>query len=69
MNDIELDLSSYLCPEPILITKKVMEKLANGQKLVISINATTSFTDFQLLCEKYGYQAISLDERKLIIYR
>lgn len=54
--DYQLDLRSYLCPLPLLMTKKALVHLKQGDRLNVLLNDKSSVADFELLCQQYGYK-------------
>lgn len=55
-----LDLRAYLCPLPLLMTKKALIKLASGDSLKIHLNHTSQLDDICLLCEAEQYQIVDV---------
>lgn len=49
-----LDLQSYLCPLPLLMTKKALSQLKAGEELIVLLNEQSSQRDFELLCYTMG---------------
>ena len=49
-----LDLHSYLCPLPLLMTKKALSQLKAGEELIVLLNEQSSLRDFELLCYTMG---------------
>lgn len=73
MSVYKLDLTHFLCPLPLLMTKKALTQLAAGDELHLYLNQQTSFVDLQLFCQDKGY-LLSLVKtpptyQKLIIYK
>ena len=51
-----LDVLGRVCPYPLVLTKKAMEKLASGQILKVKCDAPASAEDsIPKFCEKQGY--------------
>jgi tRNA 2-thiouridine synthesizing protein A len=51
-----LDVLGRVCPYPLVLTKKKMEKLASGQVLKVMCDAPASAEDsIPKYCEKQGY--------------
>jgi len=51
-----LDVLGRVCPYPLVLTKKAMEKLASGDVLKILCDAPASAEDsIPKFCEKQGY--------------
>ncbi|OOH91206.1 hypothetical protein BMT54_02845 [Pasteurellaceae bacterium 15-036681] len=48
----QLDLRQYLCPLPLLMTKKAVKDLVAGDQLEILTNHSVSLRDFELMCEE-----------------
>lgn len=57
-----LDLRSYHCPIPLLMTKDALEKLAKGHYLEIQFGNTSVAKDFEVLCKEMGYRIISCEK-------
>lgn len=51
-----LDLSGYICPIPLLTTKKAMTDLKKGDSLEILLNKQSSLADFELLAQERNWQ-------------
>lgn len=51
----ELDLTSYRCPLPLLMTKKALVELQTGDVLKVRISAENGSGDIQLYCRQQGY--------------
>lgn len=49
----QLDLAAYLCPLPLLMTKKALASLTQGDTLIITTNQSVSLSDFTLLCHAH----------------
>ncbi|WP_044470739.1 sulfurtransferase TusA family protein [Mannheimia massilioguelmaensis] len=60
----QLDLTQYICPMPVLLTKQALENLPQGHQLIILVNYTSAAKDFELLCKKYNYQLISVESKQ-----
>jgi tRNA 2-thiouridine synthesizing protein A len=51
-----LDVLGRVCPYPLVLTKKAMEKLASGQILKVKCDAPASAEEsIPKFCEKQGY--------------
>ncbi len=52
-----IDLLGRVCPYPIVLTKKEMEKISSGAVLKILCDSSTMVEDtIPRYCEKHGYQ-------------
>jgi len=61
-----LDMLGRVCPYPLLMTKKAMEKLNPGEVLKVLSDAPASVEDsIPKFCEKQGYilQTIRLEDK------
>lgn len=59
----QLDLTTYACPLPLLMTKKALITLEQGDKLDVLL-ASPYLTDFELLAQELGiilYHDITLE--------
>lgn len=67
--DYQLDLSSYRCPLPLLMTKKALQKLSQWQSLRIQINHQSVYSDFVALCEDLGFyiEKVAEEEGRLTL--
>lgn len=63
----KLDLTTYRCPLPLLMTKKALTQLQQGDELVIELNSLSAVQDFKLLCEQYQYQLQEISSGQLKI--
>ncbi|MDU8924149.1 sulfurtransferase TusA family protein [Pasteurellaceae bacterium LIM206] len=57
----QLDLTTYLCPLPLLMAKNALSKLEKHDRIEILLNPAGTLRDFELLCEKEGYRFISVE--------
>lgn len=48
-----LDLTSYSCPLPLLMTKKAMNDLKKGDSLLVLLNKQSCLADFELLAKEH----------------
>jgi len=52
-----LDVLGRVCPYPLVLTKKAMEKLGSGEVLKVKCDAPASAEDsIPKFCEKQGYE-------------
>jgi len=61
-----LDTLGRVCPYPLLLTKKAMEKLGNGQVLKVLCDAPASAEDsIPRYAEKsgFGFEAVKLSDK------
>lgn len=56
--DYQLDLTAYRCPLPLLMTKKALKGLEQGDKLYLLLNEYVGLNDFQLLAEENGFALV-----------
>ncbi|QIM65352.1 sulfurtransferase TusA family protein [Frederiksenia canicola] len=52
--DYQLDLTAYRCPLPLLMTKKALQQLKQGELLKVLLNETATLNDFILLGHTMG---------------
>lgn len=52
--DYQLDLTAYHCPLPLLMTKKALQQLKQGELLKVLLNETATLNDFILLGHTMG---------------
>ncbi|KAE9535364.1 sulfurtransferase TusA family protein [Ursidibacter arcticus] len=57
--DYQLDLTAYSCPLPLLITKRAIQQLNKGERLLLKVSPYTIFSDFELLCQQQGDLSIT----------
>ena len=62
----QLDVSRYLCPLPMLMTKKALQQLAIGDQLWLTLGPQTNIREITLLCEQHGYHVEQIDTAVLI---
>lgn len=53
--DYQLDLTAYRCPLPLLMTKKALKGLEQGDKLYLLLNHDVALNDFELLAEHRNF--------------
>lgn len=61
-----LDTLGRVCPYPLLLTKKALEKMGSGQVLKVLCDAPASAEDsIPRYAEKqgYGFEAVKLDDK------
>ena len=61
-----LDTLGRVCPYPLLLTKKAVEKLSSGQVLKVLCDAPASAEDsIPRFCEKSGlaFESVKLDDK------
>lgn len=54
--DYQLDLREYRCPLPLLMSKKALKSLQQGDFLTIWINQFSSISDFRLLAKEMNLE-------------
>lgn len=52
--DYQLDLREYRCPLPLLMTKRALAQLEQGDRLYIWVEDLVSVGDFQLLSKRFS---------------
>ncbi|MGX2969743.1 sulfurtransferase TusA family protein [Ursidibacter sp. B-7004-1] len=68
--DYQLDLTAYSCPLPLLITKRVIQQLSKGERLLLKVSPYTIFSDFELLCQQQGdLSIVQLELHKWILHK
>ncbi|MGX3021305.1 sulfurtransferase TusA family protein [Ursidibacter sp. B-7004-1] len=68
--DYQLDLTAYTCPLPLLITKRAIQQLSKGERLLLKVSPYTIFSDFELLCQQQGdLSIVQLELHKWILYK
>ena len=61
-----LDTLGRVCPYPLLLTKKALEKLSSGQTLKVLCDAPASAEDsIPRYCEKnnFGFEAVKVEDK------
>jgi tRNA 2-thiouridine synthesizing protein A len=61
-----LDTLGRVCPYPLLLTKKALEKLGSGQTLKVLCDAPASAEDsIPRYCEKnnFGFEAVKVEDK------
>lgn len=61
-----LDTLGRVCPYPLLLTKKAIEKLASGQVLKVLCDAPASAEDsIPRYCEKnnFGFESVKIEDK------
>lgn len=58
----QLDLTTYRCPMPLLITKKALKSLQQGDMLSLKLNSENGSSDIQLYCHQQGYQFSQIEQ-------
>jgi tRNA 2-thiouridine synthesizing protein A len=61
--DIEIDVSGYNCPIPLLRTKKALSGMAPGQVLRVVSTDPGSEIDFRVYTERTGHALLAFEER------
>lgn len=57
--DSYLDATGFLCPMPVLRTRKTLENLQNGQVLAVEASDAKARKDIPLFCEQAGHNVIA----------
>lgn len=60
---LEIDVSGYHCPIPLLRTKKALSGMAEGQVLRVVSTDPGSEIDFRVYTEKAGHALLAFEER------
>ncbi len=61
-----LDTLGRVCPYPLLLTKKALEKLGSGQMLTVLCDAPASAEDsIPRYCEKqgFGFESVKVEDK------
>jgi tRNA 2-thiouridine synthesizing protein A len=61
--DVEIDVSGYNCPIPLLRTKKALSGMSAGKILRVVSTDPGSEIDFRVYTEKAGHPLLSVEER------
>ena len=61
--DVELDVSGYNCPIPLLRTKKALATMTEGEVLRVVSTVPGSEIDFRVYTEKAGHALLAVEER------
>jgi tRNA 2-thiouridine synthesizing protein A len=61
--DVEIDVSGYNCPIPLLRTKKALSGMSEGKILRVVSTDPGSEIDFRVYTEKTGHPLLSVEER------
>lgn len=61
---LEIDVSGYNCPIPLLRTKKALSGMAAGQVLRVVSTDPGSEIDFRVYTEKAGHALLEVVERE-----
>jgi tRNA 2-thiouridine synthesizing protein A len=56
--DYTLDCTGYVCPHPQIYTKKMMEKISEGDTLEVTFDNPSSSESITAMCESIGNQII-----------
>lgn len=51
-----LDLTAYRCPLPLLMAKKALRNVSQGDELHLRLNQWASVRDFELLAAEMGFK-------------
>jgi tRNA 2-thiouridine synthesizing protein A len=60
--DVELDVTGYNCPIPLLRAKKALAGMARGQTLKIVATDPGAEIDFRVYAEAAGHTLVSIEE-------
>ncbi len=60
---VDIDISGYNCPIPLLRTKKALAGMSPGQLLRVVSTDPGSEIDFRVYTEKAGHALVTVEER------
>lgn len=60
---VEIDVSGYNCPIPLLRTKKALSAMSPGEHLRVVSTDPGSEIDFRVYTEKAGHALLDFEER------
>ncbi len=66
---VTVDTIGLRCPEPLMIVKRELRKIASGESLCIYADDPSTMRDFKLLCNHLGHtllQQSTLDNNTLV---
>lgn len=60
-HDLRLDLRGLACPLPVLKTRKALERLTKGQRLVVEATDPLAAVDIPLFVEQSGNRLVAAE--------
>lgn len=70
MSAKELDVKGLSCPLPILRTRAQLDRMAEGEELVVYVTDPASVIDFRHFCNITANELISAETREeVFVYR
>lgn len=60
--DYRLDLTSYRCPLPLLMTKRALATLQQGDRLFLSLAPDAAVNDIHRLCQMLDLSASEVSD-------
>lgn len=66
--DYRLDLTTYRCPLPLLMTKRALATLQQGDRLFISLSNDAAVNDIVQLCFSLGLTCMKQDNHSTLLY-
>ena len=65
-----VDAKGAICPVPLMLLKKAVDKVSVGEVVEITVTDIHAELDFEIWCEKFGYQLqILVDDGDLWRFR
>ncbi len=62
-----VDTVGLRCPEPLMIARREMRRLAPGDTLTVTADDPAADRDFELLCLNMGYRMLSKTREDRVI--
>lgn len=57
----DIDTVGLRCPEPLMVVRREMRNLSNGDTLTVKTDDPSTDRDFELLCTHMGYKMLKKD--------
>lgn len=54
-DEVELDVSGLVCPQPVLVVRRCLAELETGAELVVTGDDPPAQRSIQRTCHKHGY--------------
>ncbi|MDO5053812.1 MAG: sulfurtransferase TusA family protein [Pasteurella oralis] len=67
--DYFLDLTSFTCPLPLLMSQKALKQLNPAETLTLMLNNESTINDIKLLCQQQNYQLLNIEQINRCAYR
>jgi len=64
MADHHLDATALNCPEPIILTRKTLDRLKPGETLLVLATDPGAVLDFQAFCRITGNELLEMEEEE-----